>query len=129
MNENKLNTKQLQAIDLILCNSSIEKVAKKLGISRQTIHNWLREKPFKEHLEKERKELFEEGLNALKGAMAKASRALIGLLDCDDRKERRLAAKEIINMALKVCEIKELEERISGLEDFLDKRERDKFKN
>ena len=121
MRENALTQNQQKAIRAILEANSIEEAAKKARISRTSIYNWLKDEYFKECLERERKTLFEEGLNALKGATAKAAETLIGLLECNDRNTKRLVAKEIINMAIKVTEIHELEERICRLEELLDR--------
>ena len=120
MRKNELTANQLRAITYILENNSIEETARRTKVSRGTIYNWLKQDLFKARLEQERKTLFEEGLNALKGATAKAAKTLIDLLDCKDRNTRRLAAKEIISMAFKANEIKELEERIDRLEEILE---------
>lgn len=62
----------------------------------------------------------QEGLNALKVATRKASITLIELLDNSDRNTRRLAAKTIIDFAIKAVENKELEERICVIEEALE---------
>jgi len=121
MEKTKLTSNQLRTITCILESNSIEAAAKKAKVSRASVYNWLRDNFFKARLERERKALFEEGLNALKGATAKAAETLIGLLECNDRNTKRLVAKEIINMAIKVTEIHELEERICRLEELLDR--------
>ena len=123
MKKSALTSRQLRAITCILDNSSIEESAKKAGVSRSTLYNWLNDSQFRRQLKKEREAIFEKGLNALKAATSKAANALIELLDCRDRGTRRLAAKEIINMAFKANEIKELEERISRLEEALELRQ------
>ena len=120
MRENTLTQNQQKAIRAILEANSIEEAAKKARISRSTIYNWLKDEHFKECLERERKALFEEGLSALKGAAAKAAKTLIELLESKDRNTRRLAAKEIINFAIKAVETRELEERIIKLEELLE---------
>lgn len=125
MKENTLTQKQQKAIKAILEANSIEEAAKKARISRTSIYNWLKDEYFKECLERERKALFEEGLSALKGAAAKAAKTLIELLESNDRNTKRLVAKEIINFAIKAVETRELEERVSKLEELL---EQNKYK-
>jgi len=119
MRKNGLTANQLRTITHILENNSIEETARKAKVSRGTIYNWLKQDSFKARLEQERKTLFEEGLGTLKGATAKAAKTLIELLGSKDRNTRRLAAKEIISMAFKANEIRELEERIFRLEELL----------
>lgn len=120
MEKRELTSKQRKAIKYILENNSIEEAAREAKISRGSIYNWLKDEHFKERLERERTILFEEGLNALKGATTKAAKTLIELLESSDRNARRLAAKEIISFAIKAVEIKELEERVSQLEEILE---------
>jgi molybdenum-dependent DNA-binding transcriptional regulator ModE len=120
MKGNTLTQKQQKAIKAILETNSIEEAAKKASFSRTSIYNWLKDKDFKECLERERKVLFEEGLSALKGATAKAAKTLVELLESNDKNTRRLAAKEIINFAIKTVEAKELEERVSQLEELIE---------
>ncbi len=123
--ENKtLTPNQHKAIKSILGNNTIEEAARKANLSRSTIYSWLKDEHFKECLEKERKILFEEGLNALKGATVMAAKTLIELLECNDRSTRRLAAKEIISFAIKAVETKELEERVSQLEELLEQNQK-----
>jgi len=121
MKESKLSARQIKAITGILGNDSIEDAARKAGVSRSTIYNWLKQDCFIRRIDQERKILFEEGLNALKSATSKAARTLILLLEHKDQKTRRLAAKEIINFAIKAIELKELEERVSQLEDLIER--------
>jgi transposase len=120
MKNNELPANRLKAIMCLLGSDSIELVAKKAGVSRGTIYNWLKDERFKGRLEQERQKLFEEGLNALKAATTKAAQTLIKLLDSKDLATRRLASKTIIDFAIKAVEMKELEERVGQLEKFVE---------
>ncbi len=116
MEKAKLTSNQLRAISCILESSSIEEAAKKAKISRASIYNWLKDEKFSKKLKTERDFLFSEGLNLLMQANMKAVKELVDLLDSNEEKTRRLAAKEILNMSLRVAEIRNLEERISKIE-------------
>jgi predicted DNA-binding protein YlxM (UPF0122 family) len=124
MKKSALSSRQMRTITCILENNSIEEAAKKASVSRSTIYNWLRQDHFKDRLEQERKALFDEGLSTLKGATAKAAKKMVELLNSTDENIRRLTSKEIINVALKVVEIKKLEERVDHLEELLKKSQR-----
>jgi len=119
MKKPELTSTQLKAIGYILDSSSIEEAAKKAKISRGTVYNWLKDHNFKKILERERNTLFFESLSLLKQANIKAARTLIDLLESRDESTRRLAAKEIINMSLKIAELKDLEERIGKIEEII----------
>ena len=122
MEKNNLNQKQLRAITCILETDSIEEAAKKARVGRDSIYRWLREDNFKTRLEDERRTIFEDGLNALRMATSKAAKKMIELLDHNNSNLRRLAAKDILSLTIKVIEIQDLDERIGRLEELLEKR-------
>lgn len=121
MPKKELTPRQLKTIAALLECDSIEAVARKLKMSKATIYNWLKLDHFKSKLDEERDGLFEQGLSVIKGSVGKAAAKLIELLDSKDEKSRRLAAKEVIAVALKIVEIRELEERLSKLEELVQK--------
>lgn len=120
MEKEQLTSNQLKVINYLLQNDSIEAASKKAKVARGTIYAWLKLEAFKNRLEDGRNEIYTEGLNALKVATRKASITLIELLDNSDRNTRRLAAKTIIDFAIKAVENKELEERICVIEEALE---------
>ncbi len=120
MAKKELNASQLKVITYILEGCSIDEASKKAKVARTTVHNWLNQEHFEKCLEEERKAIFENGLNAIKAATAKAAQKMIELLDSPDRNTRRLAAKDILSFAIKVIEVKELEDRVSRLEELLE---------
>jgi transposase len=120
MKEYTLTSNQLKTISYILESCSIEEAARKAKVSRSSIYNWLKDDIFKEKLKKEREALFAEGLDLLKQATNKAVNELINLLKSRDETTRRLTAKEIINLSLRTTEIRDLEERISKIEQIIE---------
>lgn len=114
-----LTSTQLKSISYILESSSIEEAARKAKISRGTVYNWLKDNNFKKILERERDALFFESLSLLKQANIKAARTLIDLLESTDETTRRLAAKEILSVSLRITEIRDFEERISRIEEII----------
>ena len=119
MEKKRFTPNQLKAITALLEATSVEVAAKKVGISRSTLFAWLKLEHFKNKLEEERRALFNEGMASLKSATKAAANRLIELLDSKDENVRRLTAKEVINVALKITEVQDLEERIAKLEEIL----------
>ena len=120
MEKEQLTSNQLRVINYLLQNDSFDAASKKAKVARGTIYAWMKLEAFKSRLEDARKEIYTDGLNALKGATRKASMTLIELLDNSDRNTRRLAAKEIIRFAIKTVELEEFEERLSVIEEILE---------
>lgn len=118
----ELTPTQERAIPIIIESPSFTVAAKKAKIQKGTISRWMRQAYFKERLEQKRQEIFEAGLNKLKGATDKAAGVMIALLDSKDETSQRLAAKDILTFALKAIEAKDLEERIERIEELLEKR-------
>lgn len=122
MEKTALTPTQLKAIHYILESNSIREAAKKVRVSRGTLYNWMREESFNERLKKERQDLFNWSLSLLKQATQKAVNELINLLNSKDETTRRLTAKEIINLSLRTIEIKQLEERITEIEQIIEQK-------
>jgi len=114
-----LTSKKLKAISALLQESSITKAAEKAGVSRSTITRWLIQPAFKEELDRQRQELFIEGLNLLKTSAKKAALKLIKFLSSKDPSLVKFATRELLNFAIRAAEIQDIENRIQRLEDKL----------
>ncbi len=119
MEKKELSAGQLKAIAALLATRTVEEAAKRAKVSRSTLFDWLKLERFKERLKEERETLFDEGIGALKAATRTASAKLIALLNSRNENVRRLTAKEIIGVSLKIAEVQDLEERVSKLEEML----------
>jgi len=117
----KLTTAKLRAISFLLQCESVEEAARRAKVGRSSLYEWMKTPLFQRRLQEGRETLFYEGLDQLKGAMAKAARTLIKLLSSSDEGQRRLAAKTILDYGLKGFELKNLEERLVRLEEQLDR--------
>jgi transposase len=117
MEKTDLTTKQLNAIFGLLEGKKVEEAARQASVSPGSIYNWLKQDNFRKHLDKKRAQIFDESLGMLKSASVKAVRVLVELLEEKDRNTRRLAAVKLIDFAIKAAELKDLEERISHLEE------------
>ena len=122
MEKDKLNSTQLKTVACILESSSVEEAAKKAKVSRTTIYNWLKDEHFKERLKKEREALFIESLGLIKQATREAVNVLVDLLKCKNETTRRLAAREILGFSIRITEIKDIEERVSKVEQIVEQK-------
>lgn len=117
----KLTAAKLRAISFLLEDKGVKDAAKHAKVGRTSLYKWMKDPLFQQRLQDARETLFFEGLDKLKGAMAKAADVLIKLLSSSDEGQQRLAAKTILDYGLKGFELKNLEERLVRLEEQLDR--------
>jgi len=118
----KLTGKHLKAIAEILAAGTMEEAARRSGVSKSTLYEWMKQEPFYKRLEEARAEVFNEGLGIIKAGTSKAARKLIELLDSRNENTRRLTAQEILALSLKISETQEIERRLERLEELLEAR-------
>lgn len=123
LHSDNLTAKQTKAIPIILKADSMEAAAKEAKVKRATIYRWLKIPDFKQRLEEARSEVFEDGLNRLKTATDRAAKTMIKLLDSKNENTRRLSSKDIINLAFKSVEDREIRDRIERLEEIINIRD------
>jgi hypothetical protein len=117
-----LTLAQLRTISCLLESNSIEDAAQNAGVSRGTIYNWLKDPSFKKRLRSERDTLFAESLDLLRQASGTAVRTLVKLLESHDESTRRLAAKDLLTIALKATELISFEDRLSNVEAIVERK-------
>jgi len=122
MEKTALTSTQLKAISYILESSTIEEAARKARVSRGTLYNWMKEELFHEKLMEERTAIFNESLGLIKQATREAVNVLVDLLKCKNETTRRLAAREILGFSIRITEIKDIEERVSKVEQIVEQK-------
>ena len=116
----ELTPRQLKTIGAILEAPTITAAAQAAGVARVTLYAWLRLEPFRDTLETARASIYREGVDTLKGAAGQAAGRLIELLDSRNENTRRLAAHEILTLAIRIDENQTLEKRLTALEQALE---------
>jgi len=112
-----LTHKQEKAIMLLLQNKKIEEVAQELRISQVTLYRWLKQDTFKQRFNEVRQELFNEALNSLKTLTKEAIDTLEDVLKNGTKETSRVtASKTVLELALRLKEVEELEKRVEELE-------------
>ncbi len=114
--QNKLTNRQLLAIPFILSSASVEEGCKKARVSRTTFYTWLKNDEFKAELKRQRDEMIQGAFDRLKCAISKATIELIKLMDSSREDIKRLACKDVIELAFKSIELEEIEERLVKVE-------------
>lgn len=118
-----LTYRQEKAIMLLLKNKKMEEVAQELGISTKTLYRWLKQDAFKERFAEVRQELFNEALNSLKTLTKQAIDTLDDILRNGTKETSRVtASKTVLELALRLKEVEELEQRVEELEKIVEGR-------
>ena len=97
---------------------SITDTANELGVSRQTIYNWLQNKDFKKLLKEYREEVFQASIEQIKEMNYKAVMTLVNLLTRPMKDSERLkVVKYIIDTNLKLMSEEKLKMEYSKKEE------------
>jgi DNA-binding XRE family transcriptional regulator len=92
----QLPPKQRVAVVHILCGQGDARVAKLVGVTRQTIHNWRKDPRFQAHLQALRRDLGTMLQDRLSSMAIKALDTIDDLLSSKDARIRLAAAKAVI---------------------------------
>lgn len=115
-----LTIKQEKAILFLLENKTIEEIASLLKVSRKTIYRWLQSEEFKRRFKQARQEVFNEALERLKLLSRQAIETLEDIIKNGTKEASRVtASKTVLELALKLKEVEELESRVEELERLL----------
>ena len=113
---NELTPQQTKALPYLVGAHSITEGAKKAGVTPRTVHRWLEEDGFQKEYHKQTWRLADIALNHLATNTNKAVETLLGLLDSENDTVKLRAARDILNMTMKLKQMGELEQRIEELE-------------
>ena len=114
--EKALTSRQNTAISALLTTPTVEQAAETAGVGRTTVFRWLNQPEFREELRRRRNEIVDCALDTFKVYVLRAVETLARLLDSEDEKVARLAAKDVLAFVLKTRELQELEGRLDKLE-------------
>jgi hypothetical protein len=112
----KLTARQLSAIPAIVASPTYTEGIKKAKIGRKTFYDWLKDSGFKAELDRQRDEIAAEAFGVLSQSLTKAVETLAGLLDNEDDKLKRLAAKDVIDFIIRHKENEDLDRRLTEIE-------------
>jgi transposase-like protein len=113
----RLSVKQSIFAGAVLAGATIAEAAAQAGVGETITYTWLN-KGLREYITERRKEAFEAGLNKLEKNMAAAVDTLQGMMDnAETPPAQRLgAAKTVLEQTIKLFELRDIEGRITALE-------------
>ena len=112
-----ISVKAMRSLFFLSGGFSITDTANELGVSRQTIYNWLKNKDFQKLLKEYREEVFQASIEQIKEMNFKAVITLAGLLTRPMKDSERLkVVKYIIDTNLKLMSEEKLKMEYSKKE-------------
>lgn len=116
----ELTPPQLKAVAALVYCASIEEAASEAGVSRSSVHRWLRDDDaFARELRKARAVMFDEALAELQDTTREGVRVLRELLKSRHEGIRLRAAGLALAASMRAREVIELSERVRKLEDII----------
>jgi hypothetical protein len=107
---------QMALLTALVSNPDVPLASKAAGVSRATAFRWMRQAAFREELTRQRDEVLGEALATVKTHASRAAATLVGLLSATDDRLRRQVCNDILDRAIKVRELEDLERRLVALE-------------
>jgi len=120
-NVTELSDAQRRVLPFLLASPNITQACKKARITPKTVYAWLHESDaFRNELRRRRKAIADAALDGLKARIEKAVETLEALLGAERESVRRSAARDILDLSLRLRAEDELEERIARIEKMLE---------
>ena len=114
--------KQLLLLAALAEEANVQAAAKAAGVTRQTAHRWLRMVEFRDELARRREVVLAEAMAGVTVQAGRAADELGRLLETSDLRLRRLVCNDILNHALRVRELENLERRLAALEKVMEEK-------
>lgn len=112
-----LTARQLQLVAALVLNPEIEASAVATGVGHTTAHRWLKLPAFREELARQRNTVFIDEMSTVKTHATRALKALTELISTSDERLRRIVCTDILDRAMKIRELEDLEKRLTALEE------------
>ena len=114
--EGNLTPRQRRAIPLILAGKNIESGCMSAGISKQTFYKWLKDETFRGEYQRQQGLLFDLAFDTVKRNVQDGADKLAGLLATSNPQLLRRVCRDVLDYALKMKEMTDVEARLDVLE-------------
>ncbi len=112
-----LTDRQQAALAHIAASSTLSQAARSASIGRATLYRWLQDERFRQALDRLRAETADLARSELQGLMLKGILVLSQAMDDSNPDIRLRAARATLYLALKVKDIKEIQQRLELIDE------------
>jgi len=103
-------------LDALLHSPDVSAAAKAADVSRPTVYRWLQDPDFAAELKQKRDAMLDSAIESIKSHSGKAADTLAGMLQSNDERIRRMAAKDLLDYAFRVLENRDVLQRLADVE-------------
>ena len=115
-NGQDINQKQKRAVAFLVAAKDIESGCRAAGISTTTYYDWIKNPVFADAIDTQRNYIINEAMQRLRQGIGAAVDKLLALVNSDNEEVARKASTSIVEIALKMRESEEIEDRIESIE-------------
>src|SRR5689334_22596427 len=110
-----LSAKQYNAISALMTQPSVRKALEECGVPERTMYKWLKSPLFVAEYRQARREATQQAIARLQQVSGAAVSVLVQLMATSTPAVKLGAAKTILEMAIRVVELEDLEARLQAL--------------
>ena len=121
MSRNVSKNGEDQLITALASGTTVREAAKLAGVTERTVYRRREDAEFRSRVQEARKVMFEQALGAVASAGVSAAQKLNALLNANSENVQLGAARSVLELGSRLRENIELEERLSRLEQVLEK--------
>ncbi len=110
-----------ELITALASGTPVKEAAQTAGVGERTVYRRLKDADFRSRVQEARKAMFEQALGAVASAGVSAAQKLNALLNANSENVQLGAARSVLELGSRLRENIELEERLSALEQLLEK--------
>lgn len=120
----KISRKKEEAITALLQEGTIRQAAEKIGVAESTLFRWLAEEDFQRVYREAKRRLVDSAITRLQKISGEAVKALQAVMNDSENppSSRVMAARTVLEMAVKAVEIEDLETRVKAIEKMMENR-------
>ena len=107
-----LSSRQVRALPVLAASLNIPQAAQATGVSKRTIHRWLKQENFRTELDRIKSEIAETTRQELKVLTEYSYRVITELMEDPDPMVRLRAARFVIQIGVRICEAENLGKEI-----------------
>jgi len=111
-----LTPRQMRLLAALVSSTDVQAACQVADVGRTAAYEWMKQPAFQNELKRQRNAVLKDALSVVKISATRASTELVALLDEDDASLRRLVCRDILDRAIKIYDMEDIETRLAAVE-------------